>query len=388
VQIGGANAADFTVTTLPAASVAAAGSTTFQVTFDPSATGTRTATITIANDDADENPYNFSIQGTGLADAPAAPVVNAEPVYTAGTTNTISWGAVAGADEYYLEWDTDGSFATPDGNSGWVAGLSAQAIGLIDGATYHFRVKARNITGESGWSNTVSSTQDATVPTVTINQAAGQADATTFSPIHFTAVFSEPVFGFANGDVTLAGTALAITAVVTQTGPMDGTTWDIAVSGMTAIGTVISSLNAGIATDAAGNLSAASSSADNTVTYDPRGDWNRDGSLTNTDIQAMLDALVDLEGYRAAHGLSDDELRLIGDANSDGSVTNADIQALLDLLTSGGSQTTSTQDATVSSTTVTTTLTDVELQDDPLEPIADTPPAKIKKLKFASARLR
>ena len=45
--------------------MAAAGSTTFQVRFDPSATGTRVATITIANNDADENPYDFAIQGTG-----------------------------------------------------------------------------------------------------------------------------------------------------------------------------------------------------------------------------------------------------------------------------------------------------------------------------------
>jgi len=38
---------------------------TCTVTFDPSAEGVRTATISIANNDADENPYNFAIQGTG-----------------------------------------------------------------------------------------------------------------------------------------------------------------------------------------------------------------------------------------------------------------------------------------------------------------------------------
>ena len=67
VAISGANAADFTVTAQPAASVAAAGSTTFSVTFDPSAAGTRVATITIANSDANENPYDFAIQGRGVA---------------------------------------------------------------------------------------------------------------------------------------------------------------------------------------------------------------------------------------------------------------------------------------------------------------------------------
>jgi hypothetical protein len=68
VQITGANAADFSVTVQPSSPVAASGNTTFTVHFDPSATGLRSATISIANDDANENPYDFAIQGTG--DAP------------------------------------------------------------------------------------------------------------------------------------------------------------------------------------------------------------------------------------------------------------------------------------------------------------------------------
>ena len=44
-------------------------------------------------------------------------------------------------------------------------------------------------------------------PTVTINQAAGQADPTAQSPINFTVVFSVAVTGFATGDVTITGTA-------------------------------------------------------------------------------------------------------------------------------------------------------------------------------------
>lgn len=63
--IGGANAAEFTVTTPPAATVAAFSSTTFTITFAPTAVGVRTATFSIVNNDSNENPYNFSIQGTG-----------------------------------------------------------------------------------------------------------------------------------------------------------------------------------------------------------------------------------------------------------------------------------------------------------------------------------
>ncbi|WOD42644.1 choice-of-anchor D domain-containing protein [Hwangdonia lutea] len=65
VVIGGANPGDFAVTANPSASVASSGNTTFTITFNPTVSGLRTATVSIANDDADENPYTFNIQGTG-----------------------------------------------------------------------------------------------------------------------------------------------------------------------------------------------------------------------------------------------------------------------------------------------------------------------------------
>ena len=108
---------------------------------------------------------------------------------------------------------------------------------------------------------------DTTPPSVTIEQASGQADPTTNSPIHFTAVFSESVSGFTDSDLALSGTAGATTASVTEVAPNDGTTYDVTVSGMTAGGTVIASIPAAAAKDAAGNDNTASTSADNTVTY-------------------------------------------------------------------------------------------------------------------------
>ena len=70
VAVSGAHTADFTVSLQPSSPVAASGTTTFQVTFDPSVAGSRTATLSIANDDSNENPYDFAIQGTGLNSAP------------------------------------------------------------------------------------------------------------------------------------------------------------------------------------------------------------------------------------------------------------------------------------------------------------------------------
>ncbi len=63
--MSGIHAADFTVTRQPDSPVAAGGSTTFEITFNPGAAWLRTATLTIANDAPYQNPYDFAVQGTG-----------------------------------------------------------------------------------------------------------------------------------------------------------------------------------------------------------------------------------------------------------------------------------------------------------------------------------
>ena len=86
-SITGANASDFTVSSAPASSVSAGGSTTFTVKFTPGGTGSRTAIIHIANGDCDEGDYDFAVAGTGrmytdlYVDASA----------TAGANDGTSW---------------------------------------------------------------------------------------------------------------------------------------------------------------------------------------------------------------------------------------------------------------------------------------------------------
>ncbi len=65
VEIGGFNAGDFSVVAQPDAVVASAASVNFQITFDPSALGVRNATVSIASDDPNEDPFTFAITGTG-----------------------------------------------------------------------------------------------------------------------------------------------------------------------------------------------------------------------------------------------------------------------------------------------------------------------------------
>ncbi|MDD2635020.1 MAG: MBG domain-containing protein [Bacteroidales bacterium] len=67
VEISGANAADFSINQTAINSIVTPGSsTTFTIIFSASSIGLHTANISIANNDYDENPYLFTITGTGL----------------------------------------------------------------------------------------------------------------------------------------------------------------------------------------------------------------------------------------------------------------------------------------------------------------------------------
>jgi hypothetical protein len=177
-------------------------------------------------------------------------------------------------------------FATGDVTLGGTAGATTGTVTMTapnDGTTYNVAVSgmtgagtviasiAANVVTDSNLASTSTDNTviyDATAPTVTLEQASGQADPTASSPINFTATFNEAVTGFATGDVTLGGTAGATTGTVTEIAPNNGTTFNIAVSGMTGDGTITASLAASTVTDLAGNPNTASTSTDNSVIYD------------------------------------------------------------------------------------------------------------------------
>ena len=165
-----------------------------------------------------------------------------------------------------------------DGGPWETCGSPKDYTGLIEGS-HTFQVWATDKAGNTGATPAgYSWVIDVTPPSVTINQASTQADPTGDVPINFTVVFSEAVSGFATGDVMLGGTAGATTATVSG-GP---TTYNVAVSGMTANGTVIAGVAAGVAQDAAGNLNAASTSTDNSVTYNGIDDIAPDTTITSS----------------------------------------------------------------------------------------------------------
>ena len=196
----------------------------FLVTFSESVTG------------VDTTDFDLTTTG-GIATASITGVTGS------GATRTVSVNTGTGDGTIRLDLDDDDTIL--DGSNNKLGGVGAGNGSFTTGEVY---------------------TIDKSGPTVTINQASGQADPTSSSPINFTVVFNEAVANFVTGDVTFSG-AGATTATVTETAPNDGTTYNVAVTGMNASGSVTASLLAGVASDALGNLSQASSSTDNTVTF-------------------------------------------------------------------------------------------------------------------------
>ncbi|MBK6792330.1 MAG: lamin tail domain-containing protein [Anaerolineales bacterium] len=112
---------------------------------------------------------------------------------------------------------------------------------------------------------------DNTIPTVTINQAGTQIDPANTLPVIFSVIFSEPIDAttFTAADIRQNGTALGVTWNLTNSGDNQNFTLSAVAS---SAGTLISSLNAGtdssvVIKDRAGNHNAASTSADNNVTF-------------------------------------------------------------------------------------------------------------------------
>lgn len=62
--ITGAAASEFTLTTVPS-TIAATSASNLVIDFNPTSTGTRTVTLTMGNNDADENPYIINLTGLG-----------------------------------------------------------------------------------------------------------------------------------------------------------------------------------------------------------------------------------------------------------------------------------------------------------------------------------
>ena len=120
-----------------------------------------------------------------------------------------------------------------------------------------------DVSGNPGTSSTIPFTVDTILPVPTVTTTSSSP--TNVSPIPFTVTFSEPVTGFIGTDVTVTGGTLGGFGG-------SGTTYTFSVT-PSGVGTVTVLVNAGVATDLAGNPNVASTPAavifDNTVLPPP-----------------------------------------------------------------------------------------------------------------------
>lgn len=104
VTITGPHASMFTVTVPPSTgTISGSSSVTFDVTFNPTLPGYKNATIVIANNDPDENPYNFNISGTAKG---------TNNIYVYGNGNDVIKGSTTTSVTNLTHF---GSIATPTG---------------------------------------------------------------------------------------------------------------------------------------------------------------------------------------------------------------------------------------------------------------------------------
>jgi hypothetical protein len=258
--------------------------------------------LDIVDDDGIKNEYNIPLGNTGdntgdFATGEVYTIDTLPPIVTIEQASTQSDSTTASPIEFTVEFSEPVTgFETGDVTLTGTANATTATVTEIapnDGTTYQVSVsgmssngtvianiEADKATDGAGNNNEASTSTDNEVtyngidninPTVTINQASSQSDPSNNSTIYFTVVFSENIKGngddFTNSDVSLTGTTGATTVTVTEITPNDGTTYQIAVSGMNNDGTIVATINANVTRDAANNNNEASTSTDNQVTY-------------------------------------------------------------------------------------------------------------------------
>ncbi len=175
VELSGVNPADFSIALQPTSPLAPAGSTTFTVGFTPAALGLRQATISIANNDSDENPYTFTIQGTGRSVPNVTTQAASGVMETSVTLNALvnpNYDSTSVLFEYGL---TSAYGATIAASPSPLTGFSPSAVsaapsGLLPNTTYHFRTVATNTAGTTSGDDLTFTTL-AAAPTALTNPA-------------------------------------------------------------------------------------------------------------------------------------------------------------------------------------------------------------------------
>jgi hypothetical protein len=219
--------------------------------------------------------------------------------------------------------------------SGSATGITWNIIDSGDQTT--FTLQATAITGEgtltpslaagmvqtvSAKNNTVSTSIDNSVTydsvvDVTIEQAIAQLDPTQILPIDFDVVFDEAIdpTTFVIGDIVQSGTATGITWTITDSG--DQTIFTLSAIAVTGQGTLIPSLNASSINTIGLKPNAASTSTDNSVTYDFTFDVSIEQKIAQLDPTAVFNIEFDVVFDEAIDASS----FIVGDIIQNGTAT-------------------------------------------------------------------
>lgn len=107
VVITGANASMFSVNVQPDPILFPLAASSFSIIFTPTSSGSKTATVSIPNDDQDENPYTFTLTGDGYDPPPASLLDNfndgQDPNLWGGDYQ--AWHTVLGDEDVSISYD-------------------------------------------------------------------------------------------------------------------------------------------------------------------------------------------------------------------------------------------------------------------------------------------
>ena len=277
----GTNSADYTVTASPASTVAANGNTTFTVAFNPSAGGSRTATLHIASNDATHNPFNIVLTGSGVG--PAIVVEQPPGTGLASGGSTVDFGSSVVGTPYPLTFtirnvgtvDLSGIGVTPTGtDSGDYTVTSPPAATVAAGGNTTFTVAFNPLAGgiRAAALNIASndSIHNPFIISLTGNGMASAAPLIVVEQPAGTALTSDSgLIGF--GSALVGGTPKTLTFTIRNTGTADLTGLAVTADGIN--GTEFTVTTAPAATVAARD------STTFVVTFNPTGGGTRIATL-------------------------------------------------------------------------------------------------------------
>jgi len=133
---------------------------------------------------------NDAVDPDGESPDPA-PVLTAEPPYSPGHENTVSWSLTADVKngnkdrvewEYLVQRSSDPLFAQDVEESGWIKDSSYEFTGLEHGSTHYYRVRGLHPWGtDTPWSPNQTSTQDAVPPVADLTELLDEQNSLLFT---------------------------------------------------------------------------------------------------------------------------------------------------------------------------------------------------------------